>query len=151
MYENNHGEGSEDAAGWIKETLDAAVEEIMQRGIIDSMLVEARPIWSLPYQIVIGQVRPEKEKATFKWVISGVVPVDCIDGSVASTPRDAARHFAMKWQLDAARYRDPSVQKTLGPAQGQSWDQLGESLAERAETLYEMVENESLWQETGSS
>ena len=151
MSENMLGGGSEEVATWIKETLDKAVEEIMQRGIFDSVLVEARPVWTLPYQVVIGQVRPEKEKAMFVWVISGVVPVDCIDASVASTPRDAARHFALKWQLDAARYRDPSVQKTLGPAQEQSWDQLGESLAERAETLYEMVENESLWQETGSS
>ena len=143
------GGGSEEVATWIKETLDKAVEEIMQRGIIDSVLVEARPVWTLPYQVVIGQVRPEKETATFKWVISGVVPVDCIDSSVASTPREAARHFAMKWQLDAARYQDPAAQNTFGPEQIQSWDQLGETLARQAEALYELVETESHWQESG--
>jgi hypothetical protein len=128
-----------------------AVEEINQRGIIDSMLVEARPIWSLPYQIVIGQVRSEKEKATFKWIICGVVPVDCVDSSVASTPREAARYFAMKWQLDAARYRDPSVQRTLGPEQDQSWDQLGETLAHMAEALYELVDADSHWRESDTT
>ena len=121
----------------------------MQRGFIDSVLVEARPVWTLPYQVVIGQVRPEKETATFKWVISGVVPVDCIDSSVASTPREAGRHFAMKWQLDAARYQDPSVQKTLGQAPAQGWVQLGEALAKQAEALYELVETESHWQDSG--
>ena len=151
MSENLHAGTSNEQTTWIRETFDKAVQEITQRGVIDSALIEARPIWSLPYQFVIGQVRPEKEKVMYVWVIGGAVPVDYVDSSVASTPREAARHFAMKWQLDAARYQDPSVQKTLGQAPEQGWEQLGEALAQHAEALYELVETESHWQESGTT
>lgn len=151
MSEYMRGGGSEEVATWTKENLDEAVEEIIRRGIVGAMLIEARAVWTLPYQFVIGQIRDAHEKTTLKWIITGEAPVDYLDASVASTPREAARHFALKWQLDAARYQDPLVQKSLGPEQKQSWEQLGESLADQAETLFELVENESLWQESAGS
>lgn len=142
------GNSDDDVSAWIKETLNESVDELMRRDVVTATLVEARPVWSLPFEIVIGQIRDADDKSTFKWVISGAVPVDHVESAVAATPREAARHFALKWQLDAVRYQDPSVQESLGPELKQSWDQLGERLATQAETLFELVETESLWQQS---
>lgn len=151
MSENSHGAGSQEVDTWIREKLDEAVEQLMELGIVTSPLVEARPVWTLPYKIMIGQVRDANQQTVFKWVISGEVPIDHLDSAVASSPREAARHFALKWQLDAARYQDPSVQKKLGLDQAQSWDQLGARLADKAEALIALVNDENLWQHYGHS
>jgi len=151
MSDDLGGDASEEVAAWIRENLDESVDELMRLGVVTATLVEARPIWSLPFEFVIGQVRDADDKSTFKWVISGAVPVDHIDSTIATTPREAARYFALKWQLDAARYRDSSIQESVSPEQKQSWDQLGEKLATQAETLFELVDTESLWQQSGDS
>jgi hypothetical protein len=142
-----HGGGSEELAAWAREKLDEAVEEMMRLGIVTDVLVEARPAWTLPNKIMIGQVRDASDPTTFKWVISGEVPTDYLDSAVASTPREAARHFAMKWHLDAERYQDPSVQKTLGLDPKQSSDHIGRSLTDKAEALFALVDDENLWRD----
>lgn len=151
MSETLHSGGSDDVATWAKEVLDVIVNEMMERGIVSSILIEAKPIWVLPYKIMIGQVRETHEQTKSIWVIGGDVPIDSIETTVASTPRDVARHFALKWQLDAARYKDPAVQNELGADLKDSWDQLGERLARKAEALFELVEDENLWQEPSDS
>ena len=150
MSENLHGGGGEDVTAWAKEALDEAVKEMMTRGIVRSMLIEAKPIWALPYEIMIGQVRETHEQTKSFWVIGGDVPIDHVETTVASTPREAARHFALKWQLDAARYKDPAVQTELGAELKDSWERLGERLARKAEALFELVEDDNLWQESGT-
>ena len=73
-------------------------------------------------------MREQGEPRPFVWTISGEVPTDYLNSEAADTPRAAARHFAMQWQLDAAR--DP---------------QSGSALAEKAEYLFKVVGDESLW------
>lgn len=150
MSEKLHGGESEELATWTREKLDEAVEEMMRLGVVTDTLVEARPVWRLPYKIMIAQVRDANEQTRFNWIIAGEVPIDYLDSTVASTPREAARHFALKWQLDAARYQDPSVQKTLSLDPGQSWDRLGGRLADKAEELFDLVSDESVWQGSGN-
>jgi hypothetical protein len=151
MSENSQSHEHQGAADWTSNTLDTAVNELMQRGLIKFEMLEARSIWTLPYRLMIGQIRDANDTSSVKWIIAGGAPVDCIDGSVAATPREAARYFAMKWQLDAARYRDPSVQESLNPEMKQGWDQLGTTLAQQAEALYELTEIESHWQNSGDT
>ena len=151
MSEKSQGDASEELAAWTKEKLDEAVEEMMRLGIVTDALVEARPVWTLPNKIMIGQVRDASDPTIFKWVISGDVPTDYLDSAVASTPREAARHFAMKWHLEAARRQDPSVQKTPGLDPNQSSDHIGRQLAEKAEALFALVEDENLWHDHGRS
>ena len=149
MSDDLDGDASEEIDAWIKENFDESVQELMRRGIVTATLIEARPVWSLPFEFVIGQVRDADDISTFKWVISGAIPVDHVDSTIASTPREAARHFALKWQLDAARYKDSSTQESPGTEQKQNRNQHGEELATRAEALFELVETESLWQQNG--
>lgn len=129
--------GQNDAnSTWIREQLDAAVQLIMSRGIIDEKLAEARPIWSLPEKFLLGQVRVAKQQDTYIWIIAGDCPTDCIPHSAAATPRDAVRHFALKWQLDATRQADAETT---------------ELLAAKAEELYAIAEEDHLWKAADDS
>lgn len=150
--ENNHDIGHGDPNRWAKSVFDQSVEEMMRRGIVSEMLVEARLVWALPYRVVVGQVREGKESQIFHWVISGEVPTDHIGSAAAATVREAVRHFALKWQLDAARFQDPAVQEELAQGQpDQSWELMGVQLADKAEALYALTEDDSLWQGSGGT
>lgn len=113
---------------WTRQQIDRSVGLIMERRIFESPVVESKPVWSLPLQIMICQVREQGESHGFAWTISGEVPTDCLSSQAAATPRDAARHFAMAWQLAAAR--DPQADSTL---------------ADKAEYLFRIVSDDSLW------
>lgn len=117
---------------WTRETFDRGVREIIDLGVLDAAVVEARPSWALPGSIVIGQIREANEPTVFTWVICGDLPTAHLGSAAATTPRDVARHFSLKWQLDAAQNADPAVAKTL---------------VAKAEALYDLVDDESLWQE----
>jgi hypothetical protein len=121
----------ESALAWARETFDKAVQVIIDRGVLDGALIEAKPSWALPKKLVVGQVRETNETTGFNWVICGhLMPTDHLGATVAATPRDAARHFSLKWQLDATRTKDSSV---------------ADILIAKAEELYEIVEDDSLW------
>jgi len=113
---------------WIKQVLDAAVQQLLARALSDSVVVEAKPAWVFPYTLLIGRFRDHGRKTGFDWFICGDAPLSHVSSKVAATPREAARHFALQWQLDAAR---------LGEA--------GVELVRKAEALYELVQQEALW------
>lgn len=115
---------------WIKEQLHTAVRQLGDLGVVESMVVEAKPAWVLPYTLLIGRVRERSRLVGFDWFISGDAPVTHADHTVAKSPREAARHFALQWQLRAARQGDA-----------------GEELARKAESLYEIVEDDEFWLE----
>jgi len=124
------------ASTWIREQLDKAVDEIMTSGVVEDKVAEARPVWSIADKILIGQVRVASEAKTFIWVVCGDYPTDCLPASAASTARDAARHFSLKWQMDAARQKDAAAMTLL---------------TDKAEELYDIAEDDSLWQEPGAA
>lgn len=117
----------EELRTWIDESLAAAVKALGDEGLFDTVMVEARPAWALPHRILIGQLRDPATRSGFYWFIHGEVPTDCLPSTVASTPRDVARHFSLKWQLDAARSNN------------------GDALAEQAEFLYALADDSELW------
>ena len=135
----------EEAAKWAREQLDAVVSEIQENGVIDSPLIEARASWMKPFDIVIGQVRDQSQAQEFLWVIAGSVPGDCIHSSVAPGPREAARHFSMKWQLEAARLESAEERNRLGLDPKIDWDAQAKALSERAGYLYAVMEDDRNW------
>ncbi len=130
---------------WVKQQLDAAVSELIKKGYFGGMLVEAKPAWVHPFQVLIGKVRERDRPKAFDWLICGDVPTDLVDSSVASTPREAARYFAMKWQLEVARYDDLSGQITIRPVP--DLRQPGKQLEETAEALYELADDKQYWRQ----
>ena len=143
MDENLDNPGREQLNAWTKKQLDASVRKLMDLGVIDSMVVEAKPAWVLPFQILIGKIRAHGHAKDFEWFICGELPTDFLESSVAATPREAAKHFAMKWQLEVARHKDLPAQDSPGPVLQLS--ESGSQLAETAEALYELTDDEGLW------
>lgn len=95
---------SPENAAWAKERLAAAIDELAEKGILATPLVEARLAWMLPQQFFIAELRESSTSPPAIWLIGGSgAPTDHVDVALAETPRDAARHFGMKWQLAAAR------------------------------------------------
>ena len=86
------------------------------------------------------------QKTRFIWTISGEsVITDYIAGNMAATPKDAARHFALKWQMDADRLRE--VGKSKGPT-GDAQSQMSSyanKLIQDAGSLYDLTERDEVW------
>lgn len=136
---------SSTAVEWARETLANVVQELSKLGVIDSLLLEARPAWTKPFDIVIGKLRDQGQHAEFLWVIGGSVPIDCIHSSVASTARGAARHFSMKWQLDAMRFENPAERKRLDLDPATNWSEITKALLDKAQYLYSITDNDQFW------
>lgn len=131
---------------WFKPLLDKVVKEMLDRNVVTGTAVEASPVWMLPYKILIAKVWGIGQKTRFIWTISGeAVITDHIPGSMAATPRDAARHFSMKWQMDADRVT--AVGKSKRPVEGaqQHMGNYANKLIRDAEALYDLTEHEEIW------
>ena len=136
------------AAAWTRETFDSAVNMIMDIGVVAGEMAEARAAWAVPYKAVIGQVREAKAETAFTWLICGDLPTDHVSSTVAATARDAARHFALKWQMNAARFEDPATRKALRLDEAIDWEAHCRALIVNAEELYAIAEDDSFWPET---
>ena len=129
---------------WFKPLIDATVKEMLARQAVTDTAVEASPVWMLPYKILISKVWGISQKTRFIWTISGeAVVTDHIPGSMAATPRDAARHFSLKWQMDADRLI--AVGKSKKPAEGQHMGNYANKLIRDAESLYDLTEQADIW------
>lgn len=127
MSNEQNQPSQEENIAWGKDRLSAAVDELSDRGIVDTPFVEARIVWALPQQLLIAELRESSTSPSALWVIGGDVPADHLDVMLADTPRDAARHFGLKWQLAAAR------------------DDANDALIEKAELLLALVEADDAW------
>jgi hypothetical protein len=80
MSRKTNNDPGEPGSEWTQEILDKAVRETSELGIFADQLVEARPVWSVPNKVMIGQVRLANEPTTFVWIICGDLPTDHIPG-----------------------------------------------------------------------
>jgi hypothetical protein len=140
-------EGKEELKTWIEQKTQQAIEELMDRKIVDVLLAEAKPAWILPFSILIGKVRERGQASGHIWFICGEkIPTDHVHSSKASSPREAARHFALKWQLDAAREQE-AYEKSGGKWMPGARSAHGkDELIKQAEGLYELAATEYLWE-----
>ena len=143
--------GRAELDSWIKKHLDSAVRKFIKQGKIDSLIVEAKPAWVLPFQILIGKIRAQGSSKEFDWFICGEVPTDYLESSVASAPRDAAKHFAMKWQLAAARHQQKIGQNPVAITQESQKKDPAAQLVSQAEALYTVVEDDRAWLQQDTS
>ncbi|HZD51891.1 MAG TPA: DUF4826 family protein [Woeseiaceae bacterium] len=125
---------------WAKEQLGRAVDSVLLKGVLAGGVMEAKPEWSVPDHLVIGKLR-EPGETDFLWVIGGDFPHDYVTSAVAATPREAARHFVLKWQLDAARAREATPKPESRPEPTVNAGELERS----SERLFQLVRNDGLW------
>ncbi len=73
------------------------------------------------------------------WVVSGDMPVDYIPLGSAKDPREAMKHFALRWQMKAQQIIEAGItdQPTADYVQ---------LLVGRANMLYDLAESDKLWQ-----
>lgn len=129
---------------WAQEELKKAVDVIVAAGVFQGARIEARVAWAMNNAVVIGQIRENIDKASFRWLVTGNnVPMDHVQGDVAATPREALRHFCLKWQLGAEKVIEASRND---PETGEHYRAKANELIKQAEDLYELVEADSLWQ-----
>jgi len=112
-----------------RKRLGEALNELKRRGALDDEIMEARPVWIMPFEVVIGQTRRSAVDSEFLWVSGDMLPVDCIDGRLAGTARDAARHFSLRWQIAAESFAKADAK----------------DLIEKAEYLYSLVDDDEVW------
>jgi len=148
MPENTNSQTEEELKKWVKNQLQSAVRELTEQGLFNTAMVEAKPAWVFPFGLLIGMIREQGESASFDWFIKGEFPAARVHCSKASTAREAARHFALQWQLEARRMEDgagePSGKGETRAVPGKS----SEQLVEMAQSLYELVDQDSLWVQT---
>ena len=146
MTESRSETEKEALRDWFKPLLDKVVQEMLKRNAVTGAAVEASPAWSFQNKILIAKVWGMGQKTRFVWTISGEdVITDYIAGSMAATPRDAAKHFALKWQMDADRLL--TVGKDKGPTQDAQL-QMGNyanKLIKDAESLYDLTDKDEIW------
>ena len=141
MSDNSQGDFDQ----WSKEQLDLAVNELINTNVFEKARIEARVVWGIKDQVILAQVRETSVGLGFRWLITGsLVPTDHIESSVAELPRDAARHFSLKWQLGAENVRNLpyDARKAMRHL---DLGEMSKQLIRQAEALHELVSDESLW------
>ena len=115
---------------WLRSRLDSAVQDLVASGIFETATIEVKPAWAAPGHYLIGKAREAGDDRSFRWFIrSDSGGLDHVPGNAAATAREAARHFSLKWQLDATRIAEADTR----------------ALVERAEFLYALVDDERFW------
>jgi hypothetical protein len=141
-------EAQEELQAWVRQALESAIQELMDKNVVDTLLIEAKPAWVFPFQILIGKFRERGQRVGHTWFICGDgIPTDHTKSFKATSPRDAARHFALKWQLDAAKAQkewEEAGGKWM-PGARQAHGQ--EELIKQAEALYELTTVDQIWEQ----
>jgi Domain of unknown function (DUF4826) len=90
-------------------------------------------------------VREQGAQGKSFWLIYGAeAPFDYLASSAATSSREAARHFALKWHLEAARLRDSSHHQMNSELDEKTAHAV--RLEAQAESLLRLVADDGLWQ-----
>lgn len=134
-------------AEWHKNQQQQVADYLRRLEVFDTDIT-GEWLWIIPHRAMLGRVRPKKGEGPVLWVISGVVPTDHAEAGAARNCREAARYFALKWQLEAARLEKGSGTPDMN--QGVDWTQASDNIAARAEWLHDLTQDGRHWNQDGS-
>lgn len=135
---------------WVQGQINAMGRHAHTSGLVATEAT-GQMIWAVPHEVFIGKVWPAQNRRTTYWVVAGEgLPTDHIAAELAATPRDAARHFALKWQLESVHLSslsepERSARTDADASRRVDWTQIGTTLKRQAELLYGYVERDDLW------
>lgn len=148
MTESNTDANSEALRSWYKPLLDNVVKEMIRIKAVTGVAVQASPVWMVPYEVLIAKVWGISHDSQFIWTISiDKLIADYIAGSLAATPREVARHFSLKWQMDADRLLDFKENKAPVENSDTHMQAYSKQLIQYAESLYDLASRDDVWQE----
>ena len=133
---------AEQPDNWVQETLDSAVHEIINTRQFDVPAIRAKPVWHLPGALLLAQF--EVADSAYWLIAGGGGPTDILNAELANQPRDAARHFSLKWQLGAQQLLDGEVAAPADMTE-QEVREKTVNLIRCAESLSELVSAEQFW------
>lgn len=123
-------------AEWVRVQFQKANEYLATKGIIPDNVAVSESRY-LPPLVAVWKLNTRDAKSF--WVISGDLPTDHMPVSAAPNAREAIRAFALHWQLKAEQIAQAGfTDKTQV--------EFANLLVNRAEGLYDLFDNEPLWQ-----
>ena len=138
----------EEVKSWYKALLNTTVGEILKLQVITGAAIEGTPVWMVPHKILIAKLWGVGEKSRFIWTISGdAVITDHIPRSMAVTAQEAARHFSLKWQMDAGRLLQAAENKPMVENSEAHMKDYTSRLIQSAELLYNLACQDDIWRE----
>jgi len=142
MAESNTGNDTEAAKSWYTKLLDKAVT---------GTAIQASPVWMVPDRILIAKVWDVSNEKDFIWTLSvDKLISDHIAGSLAASPREVARHFSMKWQMDADRVANFGQANAADDKTREQMQAYSNQLIQQAELLYDLSGRDGIWEEQQS-
>ncbi|AYV14036.1 DUF4826 family protein [Shewanella algae] len=123
---------------WVREQFQKANKFLAEKGVIPSKVVPAESRYLAPY-VAMWKIESKQPSHKTYWVMSGDLPSDYVDVSVAATAREALRHFSLTWQLKAENLVQSGATKDTTQAK------FAQLLVSRAESLYKIQEDDKLW------
>ena len=122
---------------WTRAQFQKANKFLAEKGIMPNKAYPEESRYLAPF-VAIWKIDTKKPTKQTYWVMSGDLPSDYVEISVAETARDAVRHFSMMWQMKAENIQRSGL--TKDPAQAK----FAELLVSRAESLYKMQADDSI-------
>lgn len=126
----------EQRAAWVRTQFQKANEYLATKGIIPDNVAVSESRY-LPPLVAIWKLNTRDAKSF--WVISGDLPTDHMPLSAAPNAREVMRSFALHWQLKAEQIAQAGFSD-------QTQVDFANLLVKRAEGLYDLFDNEQLWQ-----
>jgi hypothetical protein len=121
---------------WAREAFQQANQFLAKEGVLFDTVVTEECRYLAPL-VAVWKIKAMDNK--MYWVLTGDVPTDFTLADNAKDARGALRYFSMRWQIKAENLLQNNQQQD--PSQT-SYAQL---LADRAEKIYLLQENEGLW------
>ncbi len=135
QYQPTQEEIEQASIEWQRESLQKAQKHLAEKGVITATIVDKESRFIAPL-CAIWKMKCQKGKTY--WVISGRLPTDHVEVAAAPNAREALRHFSLQWQMKAeVIMSQPSVDKTQAD--------FANLLIHRAQGIYRLFEDESLW------
>jgi len=139
---------AEAVRAWYTSLLDQVVKEMIRVKAVEGAAVQASPVWMLPNRMLMAKVWAVTKESDFVWTLSiDKLIADFVAGSLAATPREAAKHFALKWQMDADRLTNFGQSEASGKKDEQRMQEFSAKLIEHAELLYDLTSRDEAWEE----
>ncbi|MEE2001263.1 DUF4826 family protein [Alkalimonas sp. MEB108] len=121
---------------WVRNQFQKANEYLASKGILPDQVVVKESRYLVPL-VAVWRIKSQDRKEY--WVLTGDLPTDHMALSGARDAKDAVRAFSMHWQLKAQQILDTQ------PGDKTQVD-FANLLINRAHGLYDLFDNEAIWQ-----
>ncbi|PKI17641.1 DUF4826 family protein [Colwellia sp. 12G3] len=119
---------------WVKKQYQIATKYLAEKGIVTNSVSVEESRYLVPLLALWKLTAMDGKKF---WVLCGDLPSDHSSIDVAPNAREALRHFALKWQMQA---------ENLLQAKDEEQKTFAHLLIGRAEGLYKLYNDEPLWE-----